>query len=719
MAEVSKIQGYDIKDAKARKDIEELKKNGVGGGSGGGGGSIDESVLEGYAKTDHTHDEYLTEKDLPIMSLEADGTLVSDGIANVEGDFVSQSELDEAVESLQVQISNIGSGGGGGSIDESVLEDYAKTDHTHDEYLTEEDLPIMSLEADGTLVSDGIANVEGDFVSQSELDAAVQSLRVLISSIGSGSGAGSGGTGDGGIIGGEHTHEEYVKKDEYATSEKGGIVKCSIDYSIGITSGGFLRLIPATTAQIAAKITDFALTTKSIDYAVKVGVTTNTIQLTDEEKKAACKWLGASTTFDDGGEINLNLENGDSAGSVQQKGFQSNSGTGILGAIASGEGAVAFGGQRYDKAGKPVADEPQTEAKGKQSLAAGGGCITHGAWGVALGKENIAYQKSSFSMGGGNQAGYDLKRYQDDYGYNKTQTDCDNDYSFAFVAGGERNKAVGYASFSTGSNNLSRTTNTFTAGQNNEAIGRRSTVFGYYNYTYSENGFVIGQYNKENTNAFFIVGNGTGTGDSRSNAFEVLKDGRAKVYGKPTEENDVVRKKELDEAVFGDIDFSLLLKDYLTKQEAMTEYVDFRSLDEGRTIANTACFATDDATKTIGERFQELKEENQELKDVIEILSTYEVDTVATFDIDIDTPESQYTQEIQLGSMHRMKTAHTILVGAEVVDTTTTLTNDAFEVGVSNAQGYKVFVTKKYNNAGYDARGKTITIKGVFRTVFE
>jgi hypothetical protein len=331
---------------------------------------------------------------------------------------------------------------------------------------------------------------EGDFVSQDELNEAVDGLNERIDNIGVGGGGGSSIDPDAlkdfvteGTLSKtlesyatvDHTHEEYATKEEVAET-----------------------------------------------YATK-----------KELENAS----GAS---------DLNIENGRRHGSIQQKGYKDDNANDVLGAIASGEGAVAFGGQRFDKVGKPVSEEPQTEAKGKQSLAAGGGCITTGAWGVSLGKENLAYQKASFAMGGGNQAGYDLKRYQDDNGYDKTQTDCDNAYSFAFVAGGERNKAVGYASFSTGSNNLSRHTNSFTSGQNNEALGRRSTVFGYCNYTYSENGFVVGQYNVRNDDALFQVGNGTGTGELRDNAFEVLKDGRAKVYGAPTEANDVARMPTLN-----------------------------------------------------------------------------------------------------------------------------------------------------------------------------
>ena len=55
---------------------------------------------------------------------------------------------------------------------------------------------------------------------------------------------------------------------------------------------------------------------------------------------------------------------------------------------------------------------------------------------------------------------------------------------------------------------------------------------------------VLGYNNKFNTKAIIEIGNGT---DSiKSNAFEVLKDGRAKVQSAPVDTDDVVRKLELD-----------------------------------------------------------------------------------------------------------------------------------------------------------------------------
>lgn len=54
---------------------------------------------------------------------------------------------------------------------------------------------------------------------------------------------------------------------------------------------------------------------------------------------------------------------------------------------------------------------------------------------------------------------------------------------------------------------------------------------------------LFGYNNKFNTKAIIEVGNGTDT--NKSNAFEVLKDGRAKVQSAPVDDDDVVRKADL------------------------------------------------------------------------------------------------------------------------------------------------------------------------------
>ena len=87
---------------------------------------------------------------------------------------------------------------------------------------------------------------------------------------------------------------EYVKFTDYASNSKYGIVKGAVNLGVGVSNDGDLFLVSASEASIIAKTsTAAAITPKFLDYAVKVGVTTNTETLTDEDKTSACDWLGA------------------------------------------------------------------------------------------------------------------------------------------------------------------------------------------------------------------------------------------------------------------------------------------------------------------------------------------------------------------------------------------------------------------------------------------
>ena len=61
---------------------------------------------------------------------------------------------------------------------------------------------------------------------------------------------------------------------------------------------------------------------------------------------------------------------------------------------------------------------------------------------------------------------------------------------------------------------------------------------------------VVGQANKDNSSALFIVGNGGYSGTTvskRSNALEVLNDGRVTIGAGPTNDMDVATKKYVDD----------------------------------------------------------------------------------------------------------------------------------------------------------------------------
>lgn len=98
---------------------------------------------------------------------------------------------------------------------------------------------------------------------------------------------------------------DCVKFTDYATTDKAGVVKNAGEaYGIRIGANGNISLSHATNAEILNKTVGKAIMVCDVDYAVKVGITTNTETLTDDttdedgnvvegEKTKACKWLGA------------------------------------------------------------------------------------------------------------------------------------------------------------------------------------------------------------------------------------------------------------------------------------------------------------------------------------------------------------------------------------------------------------------------------------------
>lgn len=89
---------------------------------------------------------------------------------------------------------------------------------------------------------------------------------------------------------------EYVKFTDYATANKAGVVKVSGNSANGIYIGsaGNIGIDRASDVQIKNKLNSYQpIVPITLDYAVKVGVTTNTLELTEEEKVKALAWLGA------------------------------------------------------------------------------------------------------------------------------------------------------------------------------------------------------------------------------------------------------------------------------------------------------------------------------------------------------------------------------------------------------------------------------------------
>lgn len=85
---------------------------------------------------------------------------------------------------------------------------------------------------------------------------------------------------------------EYVTKDYNATYGRLGLIKTSQSKGLGL-SDGLLYVVRAVPTQIASKQDEWCpITPKDLDYAVKVGLTTNEQTLTAEEQAAAQNWLG-------------------------------------------------------------------------------------------------------------------------------------------------------------------------------------------------------------------------------------------------------------------------------------------------------------------------------------------------------------------------------------------------------------------------------------------
>lgn len=102
----------------------------------------------------------------------------------------------------------------------------------------------------------------------------------------------------------------YVQKDQFAENEagKGGLVRgFYAPYGLGQNEGAnSVYIIKATDKDIQNKNNQHCpIVPTNLDLAVKTSVTTNTIDLSDDEKTSACEWLGAVKKFPASGSLKL------------------------------------------------------------------------------------------------------------------------------------------------------------------------------------------------------------------------------------------------------------------------------------------------------------------------------------------------------------------------------------------------------------------------------
>ena len=85
----------------------------------------------------------------------------------------------------------------------------------------------------------------------------------------------------------------FVKNSDYATPQTAGLVRTQSDLGIKIGTLGQISVNNADNTEIENKAQQYKpITPSNLDYAVKTSLTTNTIELTEEEKTNAQNWIG-------------------------------------------------------------------------------------------------------------------------------------------------------------------------------------------------------------------------------------------------------------------------------------------------------------------------------------------------------------------------------------------------------------------------------------------
>lgn len=134
-------------------------------------------------------------------------------------------------------------------------------------------------------------------------------------------------------------------------------------------------------------------------------------------------------------------------------------------------------------------------------------------------------------------------------GMNKLTYDGNTTYGLNLVGGGSHTVKNAALSLITGLGNTVECLETdkyirgnIVGGQQNTVNHDRVIVGGRGNTSDRHGQFIAGNYSAANEKAIVKIGNGTK--DAHANAFEVLDDNRAKVFGTPTENNDVLRYQD-------------------------------------------------------------------------------------------------------------------------------------------------------------------------------
>ena len=99
------------------------------------------------------------------------------------------------------------------------------------------------------------------------------------------------------------TSDEFVRKTDFANASVGGVVKAqnanNVNRGVYISTEGFLSLKIATDNEIKNKTNTYnVISPQNLDKAVATSISTNTIELTDDEKTSAQTWLGLNNKLE-------------------------------------------------------------------------------------------------------------------------------------------------------------------------------------------------------------------------------------------------------------------------------------------------------------------------------------------------------------------------------------------------------------------------------------
>jgi hypothetical protein len=257
--------------------------------------------------------------------------------------------------------------------------------------------------------------------------------------------------------------------------------------------------------------------------------------------------------------------------------------------VALGTSSHAEGIQTTAKGDSSHAEGNNTQATGHHSHSEGDQSIASGTASHAEGIDSQAIGIYSHSEGARTQAIGDVSHTEGQ----DTQATGNSSHAEGYLT-----KAIGASSHAEGTNTISegdgshaegvatyaKGSGAHAEGNHTQAIGQCSHTSGNYtiaNHIYQT---IIGQFNENKTDTLFEVGNGSGEDykdeqgniliKNRSNAFEVLQDGRVKVYKAPEEAEDVVRKADisaLEKLVDGLTDAQITALNNFAKSLVVTE----------------------------------------------------------------------------------------------------------------------------------------------------